>query len=335
MGDTTHVLSRRARRALTFASDPAAWRSVAAERVWRLQAPCAPVRDPASLHGVVPGIHWPTEYEWPVAARFVGPLHAGLSTLTTVEPRTIYQPYEGIVLFDICYPAKTFSIAVDYHDLPAVNAECLAQAAIYFKMQHLRSGYDNPKILPGGYIASRESLYRHYCRLRELRERGPRSDVYGRFGTRFSADVRRRAIDILQHQTQFKFTGGTSLALYMQSLREAAQARVCIDMPGNGSFCHRLVEYLAIGCCIVAPRHTSIMYPELCDREHIVYCRDDLADLAELCAHYVENDQARETVSANAARFFDENLHPRQLADYYLRTFDDRLGVNFDVAESD
>ncbi len=237
-------------------------------------------------------------------------------------------------MFDIRYPTETLSIAVDYHDLPAVNTDCLAHVALYFKMQYLRSGYDDAKILPGGYIASRESLYRHYCRLRELRERGPRSDVYGRFGTRFSAEIRRRAIEILQHQTQFKFTGGTSLALYMQSLREAAQARVCIDMPGNGSFCHRLVEYLAVGCCIVAPRHTSITYPELRDREHIIYCRDDLADLAELCAHYVENDQAREMVSANAARFFDENLHPGQLAGYYLRTFHERLGAHLNVAAS-
>jgi hypothetical protein len=236
-------------------------------------------------------------------------------------------------MFDIRYPTETFSIAVDYHDLPAINAECLAQVALYFKMQHLRSGYDDPKIRPGGYVASRESLYKYYCRLRALRERGPQSDVYGRFGTRFSAEIRRRAIDILQHQTQFKFTGGTSLAIYMQSLREAAQARVCIDMPGNGSFCYRLVEYLAVGCCIVAPRHTNIMHPELRDREHIVYCRDDLADLAELCAYYVENDQARKTISANAARFFDENLQPKQLADYYLRSFHERLGVNFNVAE--
>lgn len=322
------------RKALTSAADPAAWRAAAAERIWGLRGPCAPPRETTPVRGVVPEVHWPTEYEWPVAARFVGPLHAGLSTLTTVERRAISQPYEGIVLFDICYPAETLSIAVDYHDLPAVNTECVAQAALYFKMQHLRSGYEDPKILPGGYIASRESLYRHYCRLRELRERGLRSDVYGRFGTRFSAEIRRRAIGILQHQTQLEFTGGTSLALYMQSLREAAQARVCIDMPGNGSFCHRLVEYLAIGCCIVAPRHTSIMYPELCDREHIVYCRDDLSDLAELCAYYVENDLARETVSANAARFFDDNLHPQQLAGYYLRTFHERLGVSLNVAES-
>jgi Glycosyl transferases group 1 len=331
MGGIERVLSRKA---LTSAADPAAWRALAAERIWRLRAPCAPVEEAASLHGVIPEVHWPTEYEWPLAARFVGPIRAGLSTLTTVVPRAISQPYEGIVLFDICYPAETLSIAVDYHDLPAVNPECVSQVALYFKMQHLRSGYEDSKILPGGYIASRESLYEHYCRLRELRERGPRSDVYGRFGTRFSAEIRRHAIDILQHQTQFKFTGGTSLALYVQSLREAAQARVCIDMPGNGSFCYRLVEYLAIGCCIVAPRHTSIMCPELRDREHIVYCRDDLADFAELCAHYVENDRARETVSANAARFFDQNLHPRQLAAYYLRSVQERLGAHFKVAES-
>jgi hypothetical protein len=113
--------------------------------------------------------------------------------------------------------------------------------------------------------------------------------------------------------------------LFSQSLREAAHARVCVDLPGNGPFCHRLVDYLAIGACVVGPRHATNLHAELVDREHIVYCRDDLSDLVELCAHYVENDRAREEIGANAAGFFDEHLHPRQLAAYYLRTIDTRL----------
>jgi Glycosyl transferases group 1 len=229
------------------------------------------------------------------------------------------------VLLDIHHHEKTFSVAVDYYDLPVINSQCLNEVAPYIKMQHQRSGYDNPKILPGGYVAGKHSLYQHYCRLRAFRKRPPQHDVYGRFGTRFSADIRRRAVSILQDQRCVQFTGGTSLALYMQSLREAARARVCIDMPGNGPFCYRLVEYLAIGCCIVAPRHAGIMHANLRDREHIVYCKDDLSDLVDLCAHYVENNQARAAIEAKAARFFDEHLHPLQLASYYMRLFSERL----------
>jgi hypothetical protein len=40
--------------------------------------------------------------------------------------------------------------------------------------------------------------------------------------------------------------------MYTQYLREIADSRVCIDLPGEGPFTYRLVEYLAIGSCIIA-----------------------------------------------------------------------------------
>jgi hypothetical protein len=322
------VLSRRT---LTLAQDPVAWQAMIAQQAWRLRGACPPVCDPPQLANPPSTIFWPTEYQHFNAARFVQPLREGLGALIDTQPRAIPQPYEGIVLLDIHHHDKISSVAIDYYDLPIINNQCLDEIVLYFKMQHQRSGYDNPKILAGGYVAGKHSLYQHYCRLRTLKKRVPQHDVYGRFGTRFSADIRRRAVAILQEQRQFQFTGGTSLALYMQSLREAARALVCIDMPGNGPFCYRLVEYLAIGCCVVAPRHAGIMHADLRDREHIVYYKDDLSDLADLCAHYVENDQARAAVAANAARFFDEHLQPIQLASYYLRLISTLDHRSFDV----
>jgi glycosyltransferase involved in cell wall biosynthesis len=247
---------------------------------------------------------------------------------TAVEPRPIPQPYKGVVIFEIRYQEDAIPVAVDYYDYEPINRECLERVPLYFKMQYRRSGYDDPRILPGGYIAGKQALYDYYSNLRELRRRPHAYDVYARFGTfntRSSNAIRRQAVALLEHDDRFAFAGGTSLALYMQYLREAARARVCIDMPGNGPFCFRLVEYLAMGCCVVAPRHATVMPAELQDREHIVYCQDDLSDLADLCMHYVENDQAREAVAANAARFFDEHLQPAQLAGHYLRVFSERL----------
>ena len=247
---------------------------------------------------------------------------------TAVEPRPIPQPFTGIVVFEIRYQTATIPVAVDYYDYKPINGECLEQVALYFKMQYQRSGYDDPRIVPGGYIAGQQALYDYYRQLRELRRRPPTSDVYARFGMlnmRSSTAIRGQAVELLQRDGRFKFAGGTSLALYMQYLREAARARVCIDMPGNGPFCFRLIEYLAMGCCVIAPRHATTMHAELRDGEHIIYCRDDLSDLGDLCAHYVENEQAREAVAANAARFFDEHLNPAQLASHYLHVFSERL----------
>lgn len=294
--------------------------------MWKLRGPCAPVGPGPSLPAELPHVYWPTQYEWPRAEEWVRPLREGFSGLTTVEPRDIAQPYAGIVLLEVGYPNEVpQTVAVDYHDYTLVNEECVAGVALYFKMQHLRSGYGEQRVVPGDYVGSSPSLYENYCRLRSLRRGTGKVDVYGRFGTRFSAEVRRQAVELLRSQTCFEFTGGTSLVLYSQSLREAAQARVCVDLPGNGPFCHRLVDYLAIGACVVAPRHAASMHAELLDSEHIVYCRDDLTDLTDLCAQYVEDDEAREAIGVNAARFFDEHLHPRQLAGYYLRTLEQQV----------
>jgi glycosyltransferase involved in cell wall biosynthesis len=313
------------RRALTLASDPAAWQALAAEQAWRLRRPCPPACNARQATHATTTIYWPTEYQHFDATSFVRPLREGLGKLATLEPQPIPQPYEGIVILGVSYGDVTFSVAVDYYDYPVINEDCLKHVSIYFKMQHRRAGYGDPKIFPGGYVAARRSLYDHYCRLRELRRSDPKFDVYGRFGLRSSAEIRSRAVAILQSESRFEFTGGTSLALYMQSLREAARARVCIDMPGNGPFCHRLVDYLAMGCCIVAPRHDAIMHAELRDREHIVYCRSDLADLADICAHYIDDKQARRRIELNASRFFDEHLYPTRLASYYLQTLTERL----------
>jgi hypothetical protein len=307
-------------------ASPSAWQASAAKRVWKAGGPCSPTAPAPLLPDAPACVGWPTQYEWPHAARWVMPLREGLSRLTDVSPRAIEQPYEGIVLLEVAFGDEgPQRVAVDYYDYTFVNERCLGEVALYFKMQHLRDGYRDARIVPGGYVASSRSVYDHYCRLRELGRREPRFDVYGRFGTRYGADVRRRAVETLQGQTRFGYAGGTSLVSHMQSMREAARARVCLDLPGNGPFCHRLVDYLAIGACVVAPRHGALLHARLRDGEQIAYCREDLADLADVCARYVEDEQARARIGAGAARFFDEHLQRTQLAAYYLRTLQSRL----------
>lgn len=313
-------------RRLALATRPGAWRAAAAEQAWRLRHPS---RHCSSERGDGTVVYWPTEYQHPNAATFVEPLRLGLERVATVERLPLPQPYRGIVSVFVQNAGGTFPVAIDYYDRTFVNDECLARSARYFKMQFLRSGYHDPRIVPGGYVAGKRSLYRHYRDLRRLRRRPSAHAVYGRFGTRFAGEIRRKAVAILEGDSRIDFAGGTSPVLYMQSLREAARARICIDLPGNGPLCYRLVEYLAIGCCIVAPRHRAAMHAELRDGEHLAYCQDDLSDLSELCLLLLARDDVRETMGANAARFFDEHLRPVRLARHYLRCCQDLRDAGF------
>jgi Glycosyl transferases group 1 len=106
----------------------------------------------------------------------------------------------------------------------------------------------------------------------------------------------------------FGHEGGGKKVRFDESLREVARSKVCIDLPGNGPFCYRLIDYLAIGSCVVARRHETVLHVPLVDRRDIVYARPDLSDLAELCEYYVKHDAEREEIARNSRKFFDRYL---------------------------
>ena len=165
------------------------------------------------------------------------------------------------------------------------------------------------------------------ARLRRLRDaRNFQFDVYGRFSTEFAGETRRRAIELLSDQNQFRFEGGLRKVKYLDFLKEIARAKICIDLPGEGDLCFRLINYLAVGACIIGPPPRTTLHAPLVDRVHLAYAKPDLSNLIDVCSYYLENDDAREEMSRNSRRFFDEYLHKDNLAAYYLRSCLDRLG---------
>ena len=77
---------------------------------------------------------------------------------------------------------------------------------------------------------------------------------------------------------------------------------------------------MAVGACVIAARHRTALHVPLVDGQHIVYVKDDLSDLVDLCRFYLENDDAREALCHNSRSYFDKYLHRDQLAAYYLHS---------------
>jgi hypothetical protein len=271
-------------------------------------------------------IRWPSAYQWPTARLWVDTLFYGLKKRVPFETVQLPQPFRGTVMFQLVRRGRVADIALDYSDYPEINEESARQAAVYFKMQHLREGYRRENVLPGGYVCDSRKIYLHLARLRRLRDKREfEFDVYGRFSTEFARDTRRRAVGILSEQKAFGFEGGLKKVGYLEFLKETARARVCIDLPGEGDFCFRLINYLAIGACVVGPRHRTILNVPLVDGVHIAHTKDDLSDLVEVCRFYVENEEAREEMCRASRRFFERHLHMDNLTAYYLRSCLDRL----------
>jgi spore maturation protein CgeB len=125
-------------------------------------------------------------------------------------------------------------------------------------------------------------------------------------------------VDLLQNQRRFHYEGSLQIVRHSQSLHESAQAKVCIDLPGNGDFCFRLIDYLGIGACVVAAPHGTLLHVPLEEGKHIVYAKEDLSDLVELCQYYLEHEEQRSAIARASRDFFDRYLHRDQLAGYYL-----------------
>lgn len=305
---------RRLRKALD-------WRSAAAlvaDTKWRLALPCPDPLANASLAAV--RVAWPKRYQHPNARPFVQAIHDAFAERSQVHYAEIDQPYEGIVIIRVDAGHGWLDVALDYFDFTHVNESCANNVAHYFKMQHLRTGYAPLKnVHPGGYVASSEWFYRNWCRLRRLHRESQQSRaVFGRFGLRFSGDIRRRAVEILSNDRRFEFNGGTRQTKLSWYLREMARAAMCIDLPGNGPFCYRLVESMAMGCCVIGPPHATRMPVELRPGVEVLNCREDLSDLGDLCAFYAQNPAAAAEIGEAAARYFDRHLHPLRLVSNYV-----------------
>lgn len=306
------------------------WRDRAVEAALRALAAAPSVTneawrvEPEELRDVT--VRWPSAYQWPTARLWVDTLLYGLRKRVSVELAPLAQPYRGTVLFQFVARGRAHDVAVDYSDYPEVNEESAARCPVYFKMQHLREGYGRGNVLPGGYVPGGRKIYLHLARLRRLRDRRQFDfDVYGRFSTEFAGPTRRRAVEILSSQSAFGFEGGLKKVKYLDFLREVARSKVCVDLPGEGDFCFRLVNYLAVGACVVGPRQRTVLNAPLVDGVHVAYVKDDLSDLVDVCRRYVEDEEAREALCRASRDFFERNLHMDNLAAYYLRSCLDRL----------
>jgi hypothetical protein len=312
-------MTSRTGRRLRIAADPGTWSGLLADRRWKREGACPmpPVGERPERASLV---RWPAVYQHPNAEPFVRAIKGGLESCARMVPADIPQPYEGIVLFEVELGDGPRHMAIDYFDFTFVNEQCAAEVDVYFKYQYLRGGYPGfTNVLPGGYVTSSLFPYTHWCKLRALRRSSSGTvDVFGRFGLRYSAPLRRTAIAMLESDGRLSFAGGARPTQYTRYLREMARARVCVDLPGQGPFCYRLVECLAMGCCVIGPRHATELPVDLQDGVEVVHCGDDLDDLADLCATYAADAPRRARVEAAAANYFDQHLHPMRIAQRYV-----------------
>jgi hypothetical protein len=307
----------------------AAWKAFAFEFLCRIMPKRTELKAEPSwplpaekLSGIT--IQWPQYYDWSSAKIWMQSLRKGLKSYVHVEPANIEQPFNHVVLFRIRSHTISHMIGIDYSDHASINPECVKRCSLYFRMQYANTGYANQQILPGGFVTY-PALYGFLPHVRTRDRTGFDYDVYGRFGRELGADIRAKAVNLLCSQRLFRYEGQWETVRYSRSLREIMRSKICIDLPGQGALCFRLVDYLAVGTCIIAYPHSNRLHVPLVPGRHIVYTKPDLSDLVKLCTYYLEHNEARQQMAKNARDYFDKYLNYSQLACYYLHQIISRL----------
>jgi hypothetical protein len=291
---------------------------------------CEPaLDDPLNLREI--SIEWPVHYGWAPGFNWVDPIRSGLSRYVAVRQVDIPQLPNAAIQIQVLHEGVRHKVIIDYFDKHEdIFDDYLKDCLRYFKMQFRAGGYEDPRIVPGLYVPSGGlDMYRYLPRLRRIRDDSAqiKFDVYGRFGLYPGSDVRARALSVLQAHHGLRYEGGGKLLALTRSLSEVARSKICVDLPGRGPFCHRLVDYMSIGSCIVAYPHQASLYPPLVPGRHIVYCRPDFSDLVEVCHYYLTHEQERQAMIDASREYFDTHLHKDSIASYYLEQIATQLGL--------
>jgi hypothetical protein len=264
-------------------------------------------------------VRWPRAYECPGLATQIREM---LSQRVKVVPADLPQRYKRTILTEFEIDGTVHKVAFNISDYPEeVSDECTGESLVMFKFQFRNDGYPQRNVVPGGLVPRSTVLYDMLPYLRWLKDRGhDQFDVYGRFSMEFAPGVRGNALRQLAGTNAFRFQGGDRTVRYSRYLREVARSKVCIDLPGEGPFCCRLVEYLAVGTCVVAIPYPVRLQAALIDGIHISCGQTGLEDLIPRCQALLGDAQKRRAMELKAREFFDRYLHRDRLSAYYLAT---------------
>jgi hypothetical protein len=271
---------------------------------------------------------WPEAYSWPLFAAWVDSLRAGFAALTTVTSGPEPLNLRDVVSVQFRHRGRTYIIGIDVGDLSSIPPENPGRFFLYFKMQFDKGGYPWPNVVPGGFVPYGNRIYDVLGPVRRLRDAGRfRYDVHGRFGTGAGFDRRSGVIEALAAQHDFRFEGGFRLMRHAAFLTEVARSRICIDLPGKGDFCFRLIDYMAVGTCIVAWPHGNRLPVPLEDGRDIIFTEPNGPAVVDACRRLLADPGRIDSLARESRATFDRLLHRSQLASYYLGCFLDRVAA--------
>lgn len=124
-----------------------------------------------------------------------------------------------------------------------------------------------------------------------------------------SNPIRTKALDLLEDKFDCRDNGTSRNQTFKKYkrkgefyLQEIAACKIVISCPGVGWDTFRYWEVPALGRFMISVRPQIKIAHNFVHNENIVFCKDDLSDLVDLCNYYLKNESHREKIAQNAAQ---------------------------------
>lgn len=142
-------------------------------------------------------------------------------------------------------------------------------------------------------------------------DRKPKLEVGFKYDVAFwaveSHPIRTQALDLVENKFDCKANGTVRnqvMKKYKRKgafyLQELASCKVSLNFRGAGWDTLRYWEVPALGGFMISQKPGIVINNNFEDKKDIVYCRDDLSDLLELCEYYLDHDDERQAIASSA-----------------------------------
>lgn len=122
-----------------------------------------------------------------------------------------------------------------------------------------------------------------------------------------SHSIRTQALDLLENNFDCSMNGTVKnqiMKKYKRKgtfyLQELASCKIGLNFRGAGWDTLRYWEIPAVGGFMISQRPQILIENNFVDGEEIIFCKDDLSDLIELCEYYLKNETARASIAQKA-----------------------------------
>jgi hypothetical protein len=145
--------------------------------------------------------------------------------------------------------------------------------------------------------------------------------------------VRTRALELIENRFDCRANGTVRHQVFSKYrrkgrryLEELAACSVVLNFPGAGWDTLRYWEVPALGRFMISQKPRIAIPHNFKEGQEVVFCRDDLSDLIELCQYYLDHPQEREAIARAAEAKAREKHSDEARAKYIMELMEKYLG---------